>query len=767
MRSMVLVAGFAVALTALAWLVLKRQPAEDEPFAVVREFCVDCHNAGEVAGGLSFEGRRPDDIATDASIWEAALRKLNGRLMPPAGERRPSEAQYVALIERLETEIDAAAAARPYPGAPVLHRLNRTEYVNAIRDLLELELDATTLLPADDASGGFDNIADALSVSPAHMQAYVSAAAKISRLAVGDPTASPGMSTYRMPGGIEQAGHIDGMPLGTRGGMSIEHIFPLDADYEITIARASGGLFLPTVGNDEDLEVTLDDERIRLIPADAPTRFRMRISAGPHEIGAGLVARSAPRGVDDLYDNYAIVPGVQGIAVMGPFDATGPGETPSRRRVFVCTPAAPEEEAGCAREILSRLASRAFRRIVDSADPALETLMSFYEQGYALRGFEAGVQYALARILVDPRFIYRFEREPEGTPEGGVYPLDDFELATRLSFFLWSSIPDDELLRLAAAGELGNPEALGAQVRRMLADEKARALIDNFAGQWLLLRQVETVNPVDNAFDGTLRRSMRRETELLFESIIREDRSIVDLLDADYTFVDERLARHYGIEDVRGSWFRRVSLAGNTRRGILGHAGLLTVTSAPNRTSPVSRGAWVLTNVLGTPPPSPPPGVETDLDETAPVGAEPRTMRLRLERHRTDPSCAACHNLMDPIGFSLENFDPIGRWRELDAGAPIDATGVLWDGTRIDGPDGLREALLSKRDAFAALAVEKLMTYALGRSVEYFDMPAIRAITRSAGADDYRFSSLVLGIVTSVPFTMKAKLPPPQASVTE
>ncbi len=385
--------------------------------------------------------------------------------------------------------------------------------------------------------------------------------------------------------------------------------------------------------------------------------------------------------------------------------------------------------------------------------------MSFYDEGHSMRGFEAGIQYAIARMLVDPQFIFRFEEEPEGAADGVVYRIGDFELASRMSFFIWSSVPDDELLRAAAAGELDDPDVLAAQVQRMLADERSIALVENFAAQWLMLRLIETVNPTANEFDGTLRASMRRETELLFESVLREDRSVVDLLDADYTYVDERLARHYGIDNVRGSWFRRVSLEGSPRRGILGHAGLLTVTSAPNRTSPVTRGAWVLENILGTPPPSPPPGVETDLDQTAPQSAEITTMRSRLERHREDPACAACHSLIDPIGFALENFDAIGRWRELDGGGPIDATGELWDGTVLEGPDGLRAALVARSDAFAELFVEKLLTYALGRAVEYYDMPAVRSITRSAKAGDYRLSSLVLGIVSSAPFTTKIKEP--------
>jgi hypothetical protein len=478
---------------------------------------------------------------------------------------------------------------------------------------------------------------------------------------------------------------------------------------------------------------------------------------GPQTIGVAIVQKRNARGVDDLFSELATSAGVQSLSITGPLNPTAPGDTPSRRRIFVCRPAGPAEEEPCAKRILTTLSNRAFRR-GGSADAATVTmLMGFYESGRALRGFETGIQYALARVLVDPRFIFRFEPEPANLPSGAVYRIDDFELASRLSFFLWSSVPDEELLALAESGKLSEPGQLERQTRRMLADSRAQALVDNFAGQWLLLRQLDAVSPATKAFDGRLRQAFRRETELLFETILREDRSVVDLLDADYTFVDERLARHYGIPNIRGSRFRRVTLDGDRRRGLLGHGSFLTVTSAGNRTSPVKRGKWVLENLLGAPVPQPPPGVETNLDDKSGTGAAPSSMRQRLERHRANPSCAACHSIMDPIGFALENFDLIGQWRDADGGLPVNPNGRLVDGTELTGPASLRQALLGHRAEFVATATEKLLAYALGRTVAYSDMPTIRAIVRDAAPDDHRLSSLVVGIVNSEPFRMRKK----------
>ncbi len=732
-----------------------------EPQALLDRYCITCHNQRIETAGLALDTLDLDRVATDAETWERVVRKVGTGMMPPAGAPRPERADLDRLQRQIEDALDTAAAMAPSPGAPLLHRLNRTEYANAVRDLLDLPVDATTLFPGDDSSEGFDNIANVLSVSPALMQAYISSAAKISRLAVGDPTTSPARTTYRPVRGLSQDRHIEGLGLGTRGGLEFEHVFPLDGEYEFSIGRTGVGFGQTSTGGSEEIEISINGERVLLVGPGTPQPIRLRVDAGPQTIGVGVVSARIATGADDLYAELAINPGISNVSVFGPFGATGPGDTPSRRRVFTCRPDGAAEESVCAAEILARLAAHAFRRPVDEADVTMETLMEFFQAGRELRGFETGVQYALARILVDPEFIFRFESEPEDLAEGGIYRLNDFELATRLAFFLWSSIPDDTLLELALAGTLSDPRVLEEQVRRMLADERSRALVDNFAAQWLLLRQLEVVNPTSPDFDGNLQTAFRRETEMLFESILREDRSIVDLLDADYTFVDERLARHYGIPNIRGSRFRRVTIEDDARRGLLGHGSILTVTSAVNRTSPVKRGKWVLENILGTPVPLPPPGVETNLEETASPAAASSSMRQRLERHRADPGCAACHSIMDPIGFALENFDLVGKWRDLDSGVEVDATGTLVDGTRLDGPEALRQALLDRREAFATLATEKLLTYALGRTVEYYDMSAVRAIVREAAREDYVFSSLVLGVVESLPFQWRAKGPGP------
>ncbi len=720
----------------------------------IDRYCADCHNAAERAGGLSFDGLRGEPLAARPGVWEHVVRKLEAGLMPPPDQPRPDSKRIDDTLAYLTRTLDEAAEAHPQPGAPVLHRHNRVEYANAVRDLLDLPVDATALLPGDDASAGFDNIASALSVSPALMQAYVSAAAKISRLAIGDPTTSSGITTYTVPRDVAQDAHVDGLPLGTRGGLLVEHAFPLDAEYEIVVRRAGSGFGLPAVGAGEAAEITLNGERIALLEGNAPSA-RVTVPAGPAQLGVAMVAASRPRGVDDLFAEWASATGVTSVSIMGPFEPTGVSDTPSRKRIFVCKPTADGTDQACARQILTTLATRAYRRPVDEA--SLETLLGFYEQGRQLRGFETGIQYALARVLVDPQFIYRFEHEDADVAAGAVYALDDFAIASRLSFFLWSSIPDDELLAAANEGVLTTARGRAEQVRRMLRDPKAAALGANFAGQWFGLRQLAAAQPSTNEFDGNLRRSFARETELLFDSIVREDRSILDLLDADYTFVDERLARHYGIEHVRGSRFRRVAITDEARRGILGHGSVLTVTSAPNRTSPVIRGAWVLRNLLGAPPPSPPPGVETNLEQSAAAGTGDLPLRSRLERHRADPSCASCHALIDPLGFALENFDMIGAWRELDHGQPIDTKSELWDGTAIAGPADLRAALLDRKELFFTHAVEVLMTYALGRALEPTDMPAVRRVVRDAEAQEYRFSALALGVAESVPFTMKVK----------
>jgi hypothetical protein len=695
--------------------------------------------------------------------WEKVARKLRTGMMPPSGAPRPDRATLDRLASGVETALDRAAAATPNPGAPALHRLNRVEYANAVRDLLDLPVDATTLLPGDDSSDGFDNIANVLSVSPALMQGYVSAAAKISRLAVGDSTTTSEIAAYPAPRGLSQAETREGLPAGTRGGFVVEHIFPLDADYEFRVTRSGAGFGLPAVGTDEPVEITVDGARLLTIGRDAPRVNRVPVPAGAHAVGVAVVRQANARGVDDLFSEWAIASGIQNLSIIGPLKPTGPGDTPSRRKIFTCRPSRPEEETACARQILVKLTSRAYRRPVSEHDPAIDMLLDFYDSGRALRGFDTGIQYALARVLVDPRFIFRFEREPldsaRGKPRlplspGTVYRIDNFELASRLSFFLWSSVPDEELLSTARAGTLTTPAVLERQTRRMLADPRAQAFVDNVAGQWLLLRQLDAISPGTKEFDGNLRYSFRRETELLFETILRDDRSVLDLIDANYTFVDGRLARHYGIPNVSGSRFRRVTLDDDARRGLLGQGSILTATSAGNRTSPVKRGRWILENLLGAPVPNPPPGVETNLEKSVGPVSEPTSLRQRLERHRANPSCASCHAVMDPIGFALENYDLIGKWRDTDGGTPVNAAGKLVDGTPLDGPASLRRALLGRRDAFVTNTTEKLLTYALGRRAEYFDMPAVRAIARSA-APDYRFSALVVGIVKSVPFQFR------------
>jgi mono/diheme cytochrome c family protein len=734
-----------------------RAASAADQWALVDRYCVGCHNDAELAGDLAFDRLSRTDLGADAAVWESAIRKLRGHLMPPPGEPRPSAASVESLVGWVEQSLDAAALAKPNPGAPALHRLNRAEYANAVRDLLDVTVDAAALLPADDSSAGFDNNASALSVSPALLSSYVSAAARISRLAVGDANASSGIATYRPARGLVQAEHLDGQPLGTRGGMTVRHIFPLDAEYEIRVGRGGGGFGLESLGGDEETEITLNGERVALLGRSGPRSAVLQIPAGPQTLGVAIVRKRDAQGVDDLFAEHSPTPGITTVSIVGPRSASGVGDTPSRRRIFTCRPADESEQAACAAEIVRQLAQRAYRRPVAGDDQAVATLLEFYAEGREQGSFDTGIQRALARVLVDPEFIFRFEREPADLAAGAVYRISDVELASRLSFFLWSSIPDEALLATAAAGELGQPAILEREVKRMLADPKADALVANFASQWLGLRQLDTVRPTSTEFDGNLREAFRKETELLFATVLREDSSVVDLLSADYTFVDERLARHYGIAGVNGSRVRRVALTDSERRGLLGHGSVLTVTSAPNRTSPVKRGQWILENVLGTPAPPPPDNVETNLDETAPAGAAPTTMRQRLEQHMADPGCAACHSLMDPLGFALENFDFVGQWRDAEAGKPVDSHGVFVDGSALAGPTGLRQVLLERSELFAHTFAEKLLTYALGRSLEASDMPAVREIVRRAARDEYRMSGLVLGVAESLPMQMRMK----------
>jgi mono/diheme cytochrome c family protein len=729
--------------------------------ALLKQYCITCHNERAKQGQLVLEGRSLTDVGSHAEIWEKVVRKIRTGMMPPANMPRPDRAALDGFAAALEARLDRAADPAAPLATPALRRMNRTEYANAIRDLLALEINVAPLLPADASTEGFDNVAEALSNSPALIQGYVSAAMKISRLAVGDRTLAPAQVTYSAPAGFVQDRHIDGLPLGTRGGMRFSHFFPLDAEYEFTVGGGGGGR-----GGGGGADFTIDGQRVT---AQNTGKFRIPVTAGPHVIGVATIDRQRGAGVDDAYSDFRATNngftnagGVNNVAIMGPFNPKGTGDTPSRRLIFTCHPAsatagkpasAVDEEA-CARRLLTSLARRAYRGVVTDDDVA--TLMSFYQQGRKEGDFETGVQVALARILIAPRFIFRTESEPASTPAGGIYRISDVELASRLSFFLWSSIPDEELLELAAKNRLREPATLQNQVRRMLRDPKADALIENFAGQWLYLRELATLTTDAPGFNENLRQAFRKETELVFGGIVREDRSLVELLDSDYTYVDERLALHYGMKNVRGSHFRKVALdPASPRRGLLGHGSVLTVTSVGTRTSPVIRGKWILENLLGAPPPEPPPGVETNLDQDP--KEQPKTVRQRLELHRSNAVCASCHNIIDPPGFALENFDPIGAWRDTDAGSAIDSTGKLADGTTLQGPSDLRQAVLGRADAFMTTATEKLLIYALGRPVHHYDMPTVRQIVRRAGREGNRFSTLVLGIVESDAFVKRVK----------
>jgi hypothetical protein len=736
------------------------QPAAAVPPAdpgFLKQYCLTCHNERAKVAGLVLDPAGLDHVGADAELWEKVVRKIKTGMMPPSGMPRPDRSALDGFAAALEARLDLANPPGAHPDAPALHRLNRTEYANAIRDLLALEVDVKALLPPDDSNEGFDNIAEALTVSPSLVQGYVAAAMKISRLAVGDRAAGPVQVTYSAPGRLTHDKHIEGLPLGTRGGLLITHNFPLDAEYEFSVGGGGGGGFFGNV----IVDVTLDGE-----PLDVrnPRSFRHAVTAGPHTIGVAIVDRQRGAGVDEGFSDFRVdsafspAGGVNGLTIAGPYAATGTGDTPSQKKVFICRPATPAQEVACARRIVTALARRAFRQ--PPTAPDVDTLMAFYREGRQGADFETGVQHALARILVAPKFVFRAEEEPVGVAKDKTYAISDLALASRLSFFLWSSIPDDELLDLAVQGRLSNRAVLTRQVSRMLADPKAEALVRNFSGQWLYLRELANVQSEAHTFDDNLRQAFRTETEMLFGSIVREDRSLLTLVDADYTFLDERLARHYGIPGVYGSYFRRVPLPPDSpRRGLLGHGSMLTVTSVATRTSPVLRGKWVLENLLGTPPPQPPPGVEVNLEED-PKAAKPTTLRQRLEMHRANPVCASCHKIMDPMGFALENFDLVGAWRDRDAGMPIDSTGQLADGTPLQGAADLRQAVLSRSEAFMTVATEKLLIYALGRPLHATDMSTVRQIVRAAARNGQKFSSLVLGVVESAPFRLRVKQPP-------
>ena len=754
---------------------------------LLQQYCITCHNERLSSRGtvpLELETATLTDVSANAELWEKVIRKLRTGSMPPLGRPRPDAAVSDGFASWLENEIDRVAAVQPNPGrTEPLHRLNRTEYQNAVRDLLSLQIDAATLVPADDQSYGFDNIAGVLKVSPTLLERYMSAARQISRLAVGASEMAPAGETFRVVSDLSQYQHRDGLPFGTRGGMSVSYNFPRDGEYDIKLELLDLFAGAP-IREPHQLEVSIDGDRVtvfHLAPRDAandqgaaynagPDELQVRVSltAGPQVVTAAFIKKTdalaesirqpfaRPHGEGDylLYQ-----PHLGTMTITGPFDSSGSDDTPSRRRIFSCWPANQAEEAPCARHIVSTLARRAYRRPVTEAD--LAPLVQFFDEGRRTGGFEVGIERALRALLVSPDFLFRVVTDPPVIAPRTPYRLSDLELASRISFFLWSSIPDDELLELAVEGRLKDPAVVERQVRRMLADPRSEALAKNFAGQWLRLRNISGALPSDVLFPDfgeSLREDFVRETELFFDSVIRADRPITELLTADYTFLNERLAKHYEISGVYGSDFRRVLLDDDRRRGLLGQGSILTVTSYPDRTSPVGRGKWVLENVLGSPPPPPPPNVP-ELEPNADTG-KVLAMRERMEQHRANPVCASCHRVMDPLGLALENFDAIGRWRGyMPGGTLIDASGAMPDGTAFAGPADLRELLILKPEQFATVVTEKLLTYALGRGVDYYDVPSVRRITRQAVDSNYGLASLVVGVVKSTPFQMRLANP--------
>jgi cytochrome c5 len=786
-------------------------PAASPQRALLDKYCVTCHNQRLKTGGLMLDKLDVDAVAAAPETWEKVISKIRGGMMPPTGRPRPDTETFDRFVVSLESELDRAAALAPNPGRVPIHRLNRAEYTNAIRDLLGLEIDARSLLPADDSSHGFDNSAGALSLSPALLERYLAAASRISRLAIGDVTVGPGFTSklYEVPINLAQNDRMsEDLPFGSRAGAAIHHYFPLDGEYTIKVRlKRSVYEYIVNIHEPHDLDIRLDGRRLArytiggkaqgkpapvsfsgtfvaaggggyptqewddyMTRADDGLELRFSAKAGRHVVGVSFIGKSwEQEGVlqPPLREYGATVteitdtssrpegPGLASIMVDGPYSPSGPGETPSRKKIFVCRPAATSpnaaEDTACAKKILSSLARRAYRRRVADAD--IQPLIDFYRANRKSSGFEPAIQAALERILVDPEFLFRLERDP-ASAAGASYRVSDYDMASRLSFFIWSSIPDDELLDLAGSGKLKSPAVLEAQVRRMLADPRSTALVDNFFAQWLSQRAIRGAAPDPNLFpdfDENLRDAFEQETKMFIESQLREDRSVLDLLSANYTFLNERLARHYQIPGVFGSRFRRVALSDSRRGGLLGQGSILTVTSYGNRTSPVLRAKWVLDNILGTPPPSPPANVPPFPPENDEDG-EPRSVRERLAQHRKNPVCASCHAPMDPLGFALENFDAVGHWRTTDANAPVDASGVLVDGTKFNGPAELREVLLARREQVVRTVTEKMLTYALGRGLEYYDAPVVRQIARDGAARSYSWSSVVLGIVQSTPF---------------
>jgi len=766
--------------------------------SVVDKYCVTCHNQRLKTGGLTLDSPDLADVAAHPEVWEKVVRKIEAGMMPPAGVPRPDAATKKALIASLEGVLDRAAKTSPNPGRPLVHRLNRAEYANAIRDLLAVDLDVSSLLPPDDSSAGFDNNADVLGLSPVLLESYLTAGERISALAVGDPKTPPMGELFRVRQDESQDRHIDGLPLGTVGGLLIQTTLPLDGEYQfqVRLFRTNLGtmrgleyphqleisvngqrVHLASFGGDKEIAASSDNPTITGDDVDGRFTVRVPLKAGPAKIGVAFLEKthalntrrlqSYVRSSSDTID-FSGNPHIDEVILTGPFKVTGVGDTPSRRRIFVCQPKAAADEQACAQRILTTLARRAYRGDVAKED--VPTLMEFYQRGRRDDGtFDSGIDLALRRLLASPKFLVRVERDPAAVPAGAAYRLSDLEIASRLSFFLWSSIPDDTLLDAASKGGLKSPAGLEQQVRRMLSDPKSQAFIDNFVGQWLQLRNLKTKQPNSHEFpdfDDNLRTSLGTEAELFVASIMREDRSVLDLMTADYTFLNERLARHYGIPNVYGTHFRRVTLKDETRYGLLGKGAVLMVTSHPHRTSPVLRGKWILENVLGSPPP-PPPDVVPPFEEDA-GAAKPKSVRERMEQHRRNPACASCHRMIDPAGLALENFDAIGAWRTKDGGtrgAPVDASGQLVDGTQINGVVELRAALLREPETFVRTLTEKLMTYAVGRGLTATDMPAVRTVVRDSARDQYRFSSVILEIVRSVPFQMRAKAPAAEGTI--
>lgn len=803
MRATVAITVGAVAVAGAAALVYVRMNPSPEAvladrWGFVNQYCVDCHNDAEYTGDVSFEGLSPADVHQDAELFELAVRKLRIGMMPPQGDaQQPDPEQRSEFVAALEATLDSTALDRPFAGIHPVHRLNRAEYANAIRDLLDIEVDVAELLPSDGGDFGFDNIAAALTTSPLLLERYLTAALRVSALAVGDPEAVPAGVSFTISSEVTQDQQMEGLPLGTRGGILARHYFPADGTYVFTgrLLNTVAEGYVGVEGHEipHEFIVTIDGEQVFSVPVGGPedheqskedfvasrevidermTSPPVAVAAGPHDVGFTWIEhpfmkqdvwQPALRASQEAH-NPSGMPRLETVTIQGPYDVSGVSETPSRERLFVCRPSAVAEEAACAEEILATLARRAFRRPVEHDD--IEAPLSFYADARENGGsFDQGIQSGVARVLVSPEFLFRVERDADDLPSGSVHAISQLELASRLSFFLWSSIPDDELLDLAIAGRLQEPEVLEAQVRRMIADERSEALVENFTGQWLQLRNLDRVTPdllLFPDFDDNLRKAFRHETEMLFGNVLREDRSIFELLTASYTFVNERLARHYGIPGVYGTRFRRVELDDPNRWGLLGHGSILSLTSAASRTSPIIRGKYLITNFLNNPPKSP-PAVVPALEDSAPKD-RPSTVREQLELHRASPECNSCHRNLDPLGFALENFDAIGQWRETTReGLPIDSAGILADGTPVDGPVELRQAMLAKPEVFAGAVTEKLMIYALGRGLDAADMPTVRSILRNAAEDEYRFSSIILGIVDSLPFQMRTKLADPGA----